>query len=390
MGGKYIMNKVKRRETDNTPDIINILRVVATMFVFLLHGRSYIEHINATSTPLLFLTYTPAWAGVWIFLYLSSFLIGLGFFKGRYSLYRDGKLSPKALMRFYWGRFLRIAPPYYIYCLLVELFNGDHFFYSNPVIFFRFFFFMFDGNGGCSGTGHLWYLSLAMQLYLIMPFFYLLIQKISSLKCAKNLFWAGSVSGLILRLFLRHIGVDWYRCVYTFAPANLDFVFCGMITAYLQNNTKLRNEDVKMQKVITCGGFLGLVVYNCYLYCYSSTVHYDIYRYVLPTCYILVCTLLILLFHNFKNRKPLSREAIMKNPLRIVDLFSKYTYVFYIFHVSIFSYVRSVLVENEYYINLPLGGKYIAFMMICFFFCLLISIIFTKMTESLHIKQMWK
>lgn len=58
----------------------NILRVVATLFVFLLHGRSYIPRINELPRVINWVTYLPAWAGVWIFLFLSGYGVGCGFF----------------------------------------------------------------------------------------------------------------------------------------------------------------------------------------------------------------------------------------------------------------------------------------------------------------------
>ena len=113
-------------------DVTNLLHVLATMFVFVLHGRGFIEGISESRFWDI-VTTLPAWAGVWIFLFLSGYTIGLGLFKGRYPiLTEEGKLSPRGLGRFYLGRLLKLAPLYYAYCFFWELLCGNHFLVSNP------------------------------------------------------------------------------------------------------------------------------------------------------------------------------------------------------------------------------------------------------------------
>lgn len=60
-------------------DIANVLRVMATLFVFVLHGRSNISGIQ--DVPFLsFITSLPAWAGVWIFFVFVRIHVGPWFF----------------------------------------------------------------------------------------------------------------------------------------------------------------------------------------------------------------------------------------------------------------------------------------------------------------------
>ena len=95
------------------PDVLNVLRVIATLCVFLLHGNSYIPDIYEPRTPLTFIVTFPAWAGVWIFLFLSGYLFGFGAERGRYPF--SDSLKIKDVLKFYLHRFLRIAPIYYTY-----------------------------------------------------------------------------------------------------------------------------------------------------------------------------------------------------------------------------------------------------------------------------------
>ena len=50
--------------------------------------------------------------------------------------------------------------------------------WENPIVLIRMLTFTYNGAPGINGLGHLWYISSAMQLYLIMPAVYLLIRNL--------------------------------------------------------------------------------------------------------------------------------------------------------------------------------------------------------------------
>ena len=102
----------------NSVDMLNFLRVIATMFVFLLHGRSYVGGVSDGPEFFAMITNFPAWAGVWILFFLSGYLIQKGFVSGKYQIFNKKLLSIKELFKFYLKRFLRIAPAYYLYIFL--------------------------------------------------------------------------------------------------------------------------------------------------------------------------------------------------------------------------------------------------------------------------------
>ena len=67
-------NKTMKLE-NNSIDMLNFLRVAATVFVFVLHGRSYVEGVDNGFWLFAMLTNFPAWAGVWILFFLSGYLL---------------------------------------------------------------------------------------------------------------------------------------------------------------------------------------------------------------------------------------------------------------------------------------------------------------------------
>ena len=364
----------------NSVDVLNLLRVLATLFVFLLHGRSDTVGIDDGFWLFSMLTNMPAWAGVWILFFLSGYLMQKGFLKNRYPIFEGGKLKSKALFEFYLRRFLKIAPAYYIYLLLFVVIRPDNYFFSSPLTALRIFTFTFNGIGGISGIGHLWYVSLAMWFYVFAPFFYYIISKLKTNRSVIVAFCLTVVLGFGLRNALWFTDLPWYEYVYTFIPCNIDLFFGGMLACTIADNIgkRLEREPRAVAKLLASIAFAALVVFNCFVYWKEI---YRIYQYVLPTFYILGCSCLLWVFDcgKVKHTRP-DRAAVLKNPLRLIDLFSPVTYSFYIFHMAVFYYVLEVLVLWEGFGELSMYLRYTIYMTACFVMSLLLGILFTKMT----------
>lgn len=358
-------------------DITNVLRVLATMFVFTLHGRGSIPGIG--NIPVLrTLSYLPAWAGVWIFFLLSGYTLGLGFCRGRYDVFGpDGKLSAKGVLRFYLGRFLKIAPLYYIYCLFFELFNGQYYFISNPVILLKTLTFAFNGNGGIVGMGHLWYISTAVQLYLIFPFAYALIRKLDKKTHIFASFAAVLAAGLLLRMALHILGLDWYTWIYTFSPCNVDLVVCGMLVAHYKTKYPQAPAPAPLAKGFSLLLFLLLVAYNVYVY--SNSFYLNIYRIYLPSLYILSCAVLLLYFAPASAAK-----TVRKGLWSLVDWFSAHSYSFFVFHILALEYAANVLSRIPFYTNGSGVVRFFAFYALSFGIALVCGVLADRMMSNLQ------
>lgn len=372
------LNKASLRER-NSVDMLNFLRVAATMFVFLLHGRSYIEGIDDGFWLFTMFTNLPAWSGVWILFFLSGYLLQKGFLKNRYPVFESGKLRPKELLGFYLRRFMKIAPAYYVYLLIFVILRADNYFFSSPWTALKILTFTFNGNGGISGIGHLWYISVAMWLYVLAPFLYYIAEKFKSTKSLAVAFGVVVVCGLGIRCALRHTELGWYDFSYTFLPCNIDLFFGGMLACSITDRIsakKIAKTPIAL-KIISFLIFVAAVVYNCYIYWKEI---YNIYQDIMPTVYILSCSFLLWQFDSEKNKR--SRAVVSevkKNPLRLIDCFSPITYAFYIFHIAAFKYVQSVLSLWNAYHGFSVYSRYIIFMGASFAISLLIGVIFTRM-----------
>ena len=363
----------------NSPDALNILRVAATMFVFLLHGRSYVAGIDDGFWLFTMFSNMPAWAGVWILFFLSGYLLQKGFLKNRYPVFESGRLKPKALFGFYLKRFLKIAPAYYIYLLLFVVISGNDYFFSSPETALKILTFTFNGNGGISGVGHLWYISVAMWLYVLAPFLYYITDKIKRTGSLAAAFAITVILGFALRNALWYTDLSWYTYNYTFLPCNIDIFFGGMLACSLTDRIA-KKEDLNIKlplKIISALLFAAVVVLNCYVYWKEI---YRVYQYILPSAYILSGSFLLWCFDTDQRRreKP-TWSAVKRNPLRLIDRFSPITYAFYIFHICAFRYVENVLLLFAGYAELSLYLRYTIFMGASFAISLLLGVLFTKM-----------
>ena len=310
------------------------------MMVFLLHGRGWVPGPSLTAGPFLIFTTFPAWAGVWILLFLSSYLLGMNFLSGKYVLVEDGRFSFRGLWRFYRSRFLRVAPLYYFYCFMFELLSGSRFLLNGGWITVKILTFTFNGNGGIDGIGHLWYLSTAMQIYLLAPFAFLLVRRFRSPGACLTAFFACLLLGLGARYSLYTAGADWYTWIYTFSLANLDFVLCGLLLARISQMLYTARAGGVFTKIFSSLAAFFLIGYNCYIYYYGGSVNFFLYQIVLPSIYILCCSLLIIAWLPRRDSVP-----VYGGIWGCVNGFAKYSYAFYILHISVLLYVADLITK---------------------------------------------
>lgn len=346
----------------------NILRTIATLFVFLLHGRSYVPKINELPHALSWITNFPAWAGVWIFLFMSGYGVGCGFFQNRYPLTdENGKKKAKLFIKFYIGRFIKIAPLYYLYCLIFEIFSNNAFYYNNPKILLKMLTFTFNGNDGVSGLGHLWYVSIAMQLYLFMPFIYLIIDKLKDKRTILIVVYCLIIIyGVIIRCILINKGYDWYSDVYTNCLVNLDLIALGMLVAEVKSCYKIPST-VAIKKIVWLM-LIALVMYNCYIYYIGTSDYLNLYRCILPSAYAVLCGLIMLLSGHEKKR--------YKNSwwIYFVDVLAKYSYVFYLLHISVFHYLENTLLKNSWFLGINAVMQYVIFFLVSMLLIMILAV----------------
>ncbi len=307
-----------------------------------------------------------------------------------------GKITMRGLLRFYVHRFLKIAPLYYGYCFLFEILSGNLWYWQNREVFFRMLTFTFHGIGGISGLGHLWYISMAMQLYFFMPFLELVIRILCKTKKQMVAVYLVTIgAGLGMRILFFKIGRDWQTDIYTNCFLNLDLVVSGMLSAKVNQwyADIIQRKYQVVRKALGWILFGMLVLYNCYIYWIGTDTCIHIYRYLLPTAYIISCTLLVL---ESKSCKRLVLEsggysqceiqnAFLLMVKTAVTKFSQYSYAFYIFHICVLEYLSRTMVQAEWFLQNSPWIQYIIYYASAIAMLLLVSVYFTNFANSIRL-----
>lgn len=378
-------------EEKNKADMLNLLRFVAFMCIFLLHTKLFLLMSWNEALPLPWLTYTPAWGGVWIFFILSGYGIGFGFSQNKY------ELSKKGIVKFYVRRAAKILPVYWFYILVVAVFITPeilqptlrHVSYLLSLLLFHYQEEFYSLEFGLS-----WYLTTLMRLYLVAPFIFMVLKRyVNSRAKTYGAIGVITAAGLAFRcLMYYHIittSGDWSVEVYRPFYFNLDFFCVGM----LLNNLREPKTDTLPRKGLKLGvvfGFALLVAFNAYLYYYGTYAHIGkyitIYRYVLPSVYIVMTSAYIVLFDCRKDyqRVALSANAVKKNPLRIFDCFPKIQLEMYLFHATVLLCLQRGYSDEIYQMYISILGldgihgewwKSCLFTVLAFFATLVLSIV---------------
>jgi peptidoglycan/LPS O-acetylase OafA/YrhL len=196
------------------------------------------------------------WVGVWVFFTLSGYLMGKGFYTGRYSL------APRSVLRYLTNRFIRIVPIYASAVLLVsammcpEIFNGKHATVLGSILIFD-----YNGQERINPIGALWSVSTEVQFYALVPVLFWVLSRLGGDKHSRvgTLVGATMACGLAVRLATREIvhreGV--YPYVYTPMLANLDLFVLGMLTNPLIDRMRASGRAIRWATVANAIALIG-------------------------------------------------------------------------------------------------------------------------------------
>lgn len=185
------------------------------------------------------------WVGVWIFFVLSGYLMGKGFYAGRYELNREG------IFRFYLNRLLRIAPVYWLAILIVaiasrpDVFEGNNLFgLISSLLFFQ------QTEMPFTVIGALWSVQTEMGFYLIAPFFFVAIAtslsgRVRPMHMVASFIATGFVYRVAVLAIAQYTGLSlWNVAISTPTIANFDLFATGFITNWLVSERKFQNIPV--------------------------------------------------------------------------------------------------------------------------------------------------
>ena len=327
----------------NCVNPLNYIRSIAVICVFLLHVSLFSWQLGFAYDQYTWILKTPAWSAVWILFLMSGYLIGKGFYRER-----EYKFTPKEFLKFYFRRLLKVGIPTWIFIFIACTIVEPEFIVKNPTVIFRILTFTYHNIPSSYCIGATWFVSTLMWLYVIAPFVCLIVDAVAKRmrKYATQTVCLGiivlGVLGFCCRTYMFQTGADWSSQVYVPFYANLDLYVGGILLNYVEI-PKVENEKKKiflgtLIKVL----FIIAIIINCYiayLADYSEKYLY-IYRYILPSIYLVgMCVYIFVAEMCYLPQEKLSCRNLIKNPVRLLDLFSEISFEFYLVHSMVLSQI---------------------------------------------------
>lgn len=356
-------------------DWLNLLKIIAFLCVFLLHTKIFLPMPWNENVPWAWVLYTPAWGAVWIFIVLSGYGIGRGFYAGRY------EVSAKGIVRYWIKRLLKIVPVYWFFVFSVALF-------VNPVLLtptkesvshlLSLLFFNYYSNFDSLTFGAAWYLTTLMRLYIFAPLVFLLLRKIKSLRVNHVFLFALLAAGLVARIgmkaYISRFSGSWNFDVYVPFYFNLDVFFCGFLLANPEYRQKHRATRLGRASAFLL--MMVLILFNSKLYYdgiyQENTFYIELYQYLFPTIYCLAVLYYIYEFDVCSTvpYKSCSPHKLKRAVVWSVKHFALIQLPIYLYHPVILQCLLNVYkdeVYSEYVTFLGVPTKYASFAKGCCF-----------------------
>lgn len=327
---------------------INILKVVAMLVVFILHTSIYSSALGFTFSSKTWILQTPAWAAVWVFIFVSGYLNGKSFIQGKYQT--DNKWDiKKVLFEFYGKRIKKIYIPYVVFGFFVVVLIDQQYLVGNPRFFAQLLTATFTNIPSSMTVGVLWYVSTLIWLYIMAPLFALIIDKINkrhnNIKVFTEILFILSI-GLVWRIYMYSKGADWSSQVYVPFYGNIDIFLCGMLINYFDSS-----NDKKIFSIFSSILLIILLIGNTWVYYLgnSNPVWINIYCFIFPTLYIIVSALFIL-----GHRQKCGWKFKMFG--KIVDFYANISFEFYMSHCVVLNaiYLNYVYADSPNVLHLKL------------------------------------
>jgi peptidoglycan/LPS O-acetylase OafA/YrhL len=350
----------------NSLDPLLALRGFACLAVVVLHCNPPRNSLIYKGYDLTWIIFPSGGVAVWIFFCLSGYLMGKAFYTERYSIDVSGVLN------FWRNRILRIFPLYYFSSLILALFVYPEIFkIENWGYLVRILTFTYNHSLPVGVNGVLWSLATEVQFYVCVPFIYtylkahLFNRRQIVLALGYIIFFV-----FILRLFswisfypqFRTNGS--YIVKYWYAPLimNLDIFLCGfLVNPWL----KYKKHTPDEQEIITSNQSIftrlstKTIAVVLFLALYLFTGHYQYHLKILtstsffilqPLTALITCFFIISFELNaYKEvlvNENLSFVSILKNPIRILEIFGNLSYGVYIWHESIIEKLAPIFTSD--------------------------------------------
>ena len=314
------------------------LRGVAVLFVFLSHTSGRDQYLSSSLN-----FHGIGIIGVYLFFVLSGFLL-------TYSLLNKNEFSVKS---YYLRRFLRISPLYYsvVICVfLYQLISGS---ISTKYLHIK------DGLSGFiqhiffyQGDGLFWTIPTEIQFYIVLP---LIVMILCKYKLKAFYFLSLLISINFIIYFLVNIKLISNNYLISFNLTDrgnfIDVFFCGIVAAFLINNSTIKSLYAKNKNrfdIFFLLLFLFILLCSCVFvakqFVFFKQIGYDV-RFL--SLIYGICWSLILISIMFGNR--FLKSIFELKVLRTIGITG---FSWYLLHMAVISTVNQVFDMIDLNINI--------------------------------------
>ncbi|MBW4636382.1 MAG: acyltransferase [Iphinoe sp. HA4291-MV1] len=371
------------KESGNNLDALLTLRGFACLMVVIYHGiviprlfssqLSSGVHLPSLRQSIIYKGYDLTWvlfshgpAAVWIFFVLSGYLMGKAFYSGRYIANVSGTIN------FWRNRVLRIFPLYYFVALILSIFvYTDYLKLSNWGYLLRVLTFTYNpytGGQALQFNIPFWSLSTEVQFYIFVPFIYCFLS--SRLKNVWNVFTTGIIVSAATFLIKSAIWIFFHNQItedtelltmniikywYVGLINNIDLFLCGFLVNPLLKYYENSNIKLSVLKLSVIRTVAIILLLGFYLFCAYHAYYEEKWLasttssgFILTTTTVflmqpltaVITSFFIFAFeeskeHSSMQNEKLSFAAVLKNPLRSLEIFGVLSYGIYLWHFPV-------------------------------------------------------
>jgi peptidoglycan/LPS O-acetylase OafA/YrhL len=369
----------------NSVDALLVLRAIACLMVVITHVAPPRNVIYIKQIDFSWLLFSHGMASVWIFFCLSGYLMGKAFYSGRYALSRSGVID------FLRNRVLRIAPLYYfsafILAVLVypKILMPENWSYVFHILTFTYQAYLTPNAPAFNAS--IWSLSVEMQFYCLVPFFYVLVRKY----CVNLRTTIASLVAVIFIGFLIKAGVylsfkeDIHKSMYFlfkywYSPLinNLDIFLIGFLInpliLFMQEKQhpewvvqgSMTPPPKKRRPLMGSSGFKILACIIFVIFYLATAQHFYAQElwgmpareaqgmrttttlFIWQPVTAIVTAIFILAFDaTRKTQSKLTARAILHNPWRVLEIFGILSYGVYLWHGPIVQKLAEVVTSSS-------------------------------------------
>ena len=351
-----VMPRGSRRDTD----WLLMIRGLACGLVFVMHSGVIFKHdFSYSHSRWAWILESPAWLGMLLFFTLSGYLMGKGFYAGKYDLSRSG------VTLYLRNRFLRIFPLMFVVGLLAIIWQAPQVL-SAPQVAVRLLLFEFNGSGEGSATiGAFWSLSTEWQYYLLVPAAFAIALAASRLfiPTPKVLLPVATLVVLGVGVINRHYvwtyhggDLSWPSYIFPTLFGNIDVFLLGFLTNWWVPRL------ARLSRVISAGWPLVLVgiylacsfiSYEAFSFIYEAPIvnggkqWFRIHAVIMPGA-VALALVPVLVGCELWNRKARLRKVPRRKTAFLLFWVGELTYPIYLVHCSILISVHTGMLHHTY------------------------------------------